>query len=85
MAAEDHAYHAIFQYPALQEVMQTLDPRVRAAVMQAIIVTLRGLEHEERRQCAQIALREAEGASDRAGQAIAERIATAILARDAEA
>jgi hypothetical protein len=85
MTAQEHAYHAILQYPALQEVIHPLDPNMRAAVMQAIIVMLREMEHEERRQCAKIALHEGEAASNSACKAIAERIATAILAQDAEA
>jgi hypothetical protein len=85
MLAQEHAHHGIVQYPVLQEVLQPRDPAVRAAVLQAIIVMLREMAHEERRQCAKIALHEGAAASDRACQAIAERIATEILARDAQA
>ncbi len=41
MMPEEHAQQAIIQYPALQEVMQPLDVRVRAAVLQASLLTIR--------------------------------------------
>ena len=82
MMPEEHAQQAIIQYPALQEVMQPLDAGIRASMMQAIILTIREAQHEERRVCAKIVLDEVQGAANGACQEVVERIAVAILARD---
>ncbi len=82
MLPEEHAQHAVIQYPALQEVMQPLDAGARAAVMQAIIMTIREAQHEERRICAKIALDEAQEEPGGACRPAIERIAAAILARE---
>ena len=82
MTADQHAQQAVMQYPALQEVMQPLDAAFRAAMMQAITLIIQEAQHDERRECAKIALRETEGEANGGCAAVAERIATAILARD---
>ena len=82
MIAEEHVQQAVLQYPALQEVLQPLDTPMRASIMQAIILTIRQAQHEERRVCAKIALSEAEDSVNGACMAVVERIAAAIIARD---
>lgn len=85
MTAEEHAQQSVIQYPALQEVMEPLDAPLRASMMQAIILTIRQAQHEERRVCAKIALSESEHVPNSACAAVVERIAATILARDLDA
>lgn len=73
MTPEEHAQHAVIQYPALQEVMQPLEANVRASVLQAIILTIREAQHEERRVCAKIALDEAQEETSSACRPAIER------------
>jgi hypothetical protein len=84
MTPEDHVHQALFQYPALEEVLHVSDANVRAAAIHAITLAVREAQHTERRECARIAVEYLQACSDPACQALAEGIATMILARDTE-
>ncbi len=85
MTPEQHIQQAVLQYPALEEVLQVPDATVRAAALHAITLTVREAQHAERRECARIAVEYLQTVSAPACQALAEEIATKILARDTEA
>ena len=82
MTPEEHVHRAVRQYPALEEVLYIPDANTRAAALHAITLTVREAQHTERRECARIAVAYLQACSDPACQALAEEIATAILARD---
>ena len=84
MTPEEHVEQAVNLYPALEEVLHISDPTVRAAVLRAITLTVREAQHTERRECARIAVEYLQTNSESACQALAEDIATEILARDVE-
>ena len=85
MRPEQHVEQAALQYPALEEVLQVPDATVRAAALHAITLAVREAQHAERRECARIAVEYLQTVSAPACQALAEEIATEILARDTEA
>ena len=85
MTPEEHVQQAVLQYPALEEVLQVRDATVRAAALHAITLTVREAQHTERRECARIALEYLQAHADPVCQAVAEEIATQILARDTDA
>jgi hypothetical protein len=66
----------------VQEVLYNVDPGLRAAVVQALILTLREAQRDERRICATIALDAALSATPADAQGLGDRIAAAILMRD---
>ena len=80
MTPEDHVHQAVLQYPALEEVLQVRDATVRAAALHAITCTVREAQHAERRECARIAHEYLQTGSALTCQALAEEIATEILA-----
>ena len=82
MTPEEHVELAVLQHPALEEVLQVLAATDRAAVLHAITCTVREAKHAERRECARIAVEYMQAHPDSADQALAEEIATKILARD---
>ncbi len=84
MTPEDHVHLAMRLSPALRDVIHGLDATVQTEVMQAIILAVQQAQHDERRLCATVALEYLEAAADPACQALAEAIATAIIARDTE-
>ena len=84
MTPEDHVHQALFQYPALEEVLHVSDANVRAAAIHAITLAVREAQHTERRECPRIALEYLQTGSAPACQALAEEIATEILGRDTE-
>ncbi len=85
MTPEEHVEQAVLQYPALEEVLHVLDATVRAAALHAITLMVREAQHTERRECARLALEYLQAHLNPACQAIAEEIATQILARDTDA
>ena len=85
MTPEQHVEQAVLQYPALEEVLQVADATVRAAAFHAVALTVREAQHAERRECARIAVEYPQTGSAPACQALAEEIATEILARDSGA
>jgi hypothetical protein len=85
MTPEEHVEQAVLQHPALEEALHALDATHRAAVLQAITCTVREAKHAERRECARIAVAYMQAHPDPAHQALAEEIATEILARDTDA
>ena len=84
MTPEDHVHLAMHLSPALRDVLHVRDATVRTEVLQAIILAVRQAQHDERRLCAKLALESLQAAADPACQALAEAIATEILARDTE-
>ncbi|HZG66127.1 MAG TPA: hypothetical protein VEZ12_05255 [Herpetosiphonaceae bacterium] len=84
MTPEEHVQQAVFQYPALEEVLYVPDATLRAAALHAITLMVREAQHTERRECARIAVEYLQTNSDSPCQALAEDIATEILARDVE-
>ena len=84
MTPNQHIRQALLQYPALEAVLQVPDATVRAAILHAITLTVRETQQAERRECARIALEYLRTGSAPACQALAEEIATEILARDTE-
>ena len=85
MLVEEHVQQAAALYPALKEVMLSLDAPSRGSIMHAITLAIHEAQHEERRVCALIALREAEGATNGPCATVIERIAATILGRDIDA
>ena len=84
MTPEEHVQRAVLQYPALEEALHGPDTAVRAAALHAITFAVREAEHIERRECARIAVESVQACSEPACQALAEEIATEILARDTD-
>ena len=81
MTPEQHVEQAVLQYPALEEVLQVPDATVRAAALHAITLAVQEAQHAERRECARIAVESLQTCSEPVCQAVAEEIATEILAR----
>ncbi len=84
MTPEEHVQQAVLQYPALEEVLQVHDATVRAAALHAITLAVREAQHTERRECATIALEYLQAHLNPVCQALAEAIASQILARDTD-
>ena len=84
MTPEDDVHQAVLLYPAVEQVLHSLSATVRAAALQAITLAVREAQHIERRECARIAVEHLQACSEPACQAVAEEIATEILARDTE-
>ncbi len=82
MTPEEHIHQAMLQYPAFEEVLHVLDGPGRAAVLHAITLAVREAQHAERCECARIAVEYLQAWSHPTHQALAEGIATEILARD---
>ncbi len=84
MTPEDHGPLALRLSPALRDVLHGLDAPVRTEVLQGIIRAVQHAQHDDRRQCAKLALEDLSATADPACKALAEDIATEILALDTE-
>ncbi len=85
MTPEDHVLQTVLLYPAVEQQLHGLDATGRTAALHAITLAVREGQHAERRECARIAVEYLQTVSAPACQALAEGIATEILARDTDA